>query len=61
MNKAIITFALLILAYVFLAPLAVIWSMNILFPVLNIPVNFDTWCAIVVLGTFVRSTVTVKK
>ena len=61
MESKIIGFILLVLAYIVLAPLAVIWSMNMLFPVLNIPANFDTWCAIIVLGTFVRSTVTVKK
>ena len=61
MTSKIIGFVVLVLAYIILVPFAVIWSMNILFPVLNIPANFDTWCAIVVLGTFVRSTVTVKK
>jgi Zn-dependent membrane protease YugP len=40
----------LIVATVALIPLATIWSMNTLFPVLAIPYTFDTWCAAVVLG-----------
>jgi len=33
-----------------LAPVATIWSLNTLFPVLNIPISFDTWCAALILG-----------
>lgn len=40
----------LIIATVILIPLASIWSLNTLFPVLAIPYTFDTWCAAVVLG-----------
>lgn len=31
-------------------PIASIWSLNTLFPVLAIPLNFETWLAAVVLG-----------
>lgn len=31
-------------------PLAVIWALNILFPVLAIPYTFKTWLAILVLS-----------
>ena len=43
----IIGFVLLLIA---LVPIATIWSLNTLFPVLNIPVSFDTWCAALILG-----------
>jgi len=33
-----------------LAPVATIWSLNTLFPVLNIPISFNTWCAALILG-----------
>ena len=61
MNQAILGIIALVLAYIILVPVAVLWSLNTLFPVLNIPINFDTWCAVVVVGTFIRGTVTVKK
>jgi MFS-type transporter involved in bile tolerance (Atg22 family) len=43
----IIGFVLLLIA---LVPIVTIWSLNTLFPVLNIPVSFDTWCAALILG-----------
>ena len=61
MNQAILGIITLVLAYIILVPIAVLWSLNTLFPVLNIPINFDTWCAVVVVGTFIRGTVTAKK
>jgi hypothetical protein len=61
MKETIIGIIALVAAYVILVPIAVLWSLNTLFPVLNIPINFDTWCAVVVVGTFIRGTVTVKK
>lgn len=39
-----------VLALVVLMPIATIWSLNTLFPVLAIPLTFDTWCATIVLG-----------
>jgi hypothetical protein len=39
-----------IVLLVILGPVATIWSLNTLFPVLNIPIGFDTWCAALVLG-----------
>ena len=61
MNTAIVGFIALVILYVVVAPVAVIWSMNTLFPVLNIATNFDTWCSIVVLGAFIRGTTTISK
>ena len=34
------------------APLITIWALDTMFPVLNIPVNFQTWLATLVLGSF---------
>ena len=41
---------LLIVALIIIMPCAVIWSLNTLFPVLAIPLTFDTWCAAIVLS-----------
>lgn len=35
---------------IFIGPVATIWSLNTLFPALNIPLNFDTWIAALILG-----------
>ena len=47
----IIIFAI---AMIVLFPCAVILSLSTLFPVLAIPLTFDTWCAVVVMGMFFR-------
>ena len=47
---------LLVCAIVVLMPCAVIWSLNTLFPVLAIPLTFDTWCATIVLSGAVSGT-----
>jgi len=44
----------LAIALVVLFPFAAIWAVNTLFPALAIPSNFDTWCAVIVLGMFFR-------
>jgi membrane-anchored protein YejM (alkaline phosphatase superfamily) len=58
MGKILIV--LLAIALVVLFPLAAIWSVNMLFPVLAIPVSFDTWVAVVVLGMFFRGDAALK-
>jgi hypothetical protein len=45
-----------ILVLVVLAPLATIWSLNTLFPILNIPMGFDTWLAALILAGVVGGT-----
>ena len=50
----------LIVLTVLLAPLATIWALNTLFPVLNIPFTFDTWCAAVILGGLLSNTVRIR-
>ena len=44
---------LLILAIllILLAPLAVIWAINTLFPGVAIPYTFETWAASVIIGS----------
>lgn len=50
------------LAFLLLAigPLAILWALNTLFPVLAIPYNFSSWLAVVVLN-LARSSVSFKK
>jgi hypothetical protein len=43
----IIGFVVLLLI---LAPVATIWSLNTLFPVLDIAISFETWAAALILG-----------
>jgi hypothetical protein len=59
--NAIIWAVLLAVAVIILGPIATIWSLNTLFPVLNIPITFDTWCAAVILGGLFKSTINYKK
>ena len=39
-----------IVVLLILAPVATIWSLNTLFPMLNIPISFETWSASLILG-----------
>jgi hypothetical protein len=38
---------------IIIGPMATIWSLNALFPMLNIQLGFDTWCAALILGAVV--------
>lgn len=42
-------------------PLLLIWSLNTLFPVLQIPYTFLTWLGALILGSAVSPSVRVKK
>jgi hypothetical protein len=42
--KIIFGVALILVAVIF-GPIVGIWSLNTLFPVLNIPYSVETWCA----------------
>lgn len=46
--------ALAAIVFIFISPLFVLWSLNTLFPALAIPYTFDTWCAIILIGVFLR-------
>lgn len=52
---------LLIIAVVVLFPLAGVWALNTLFPVLAIPYSLETWAAVIILGSLIKANVTVKK
>ena len=60
MLKLVLAIAL-ILVLLAIGPWLVIWSLNTLFPVLAIEFTFWTWCAVVVMGTFFRANVNVKR
>lgn len=55
---AVLAFA--VLAMIF-GPLATIWAVNTLFPLLAIPYNFYSWLAVVVINLTLRSSVSFKK
>jgi len=58
-NK-ILFWAVILIALVILGPIAVIWSLNTLFPALAIPLSTDTWCAVMVLSGVFKTTITRK-
>ena len=45
--SVLLFFAVLLIVF---GPLAIIWSLNTLFPVLAIPIGFYQWLAVVVLN-----------
>jgi hypothetical protein len=57
----IIVGILLIVILLAIGPWLVIWSLNTMFPALTIQFTFWTWCAVVILGTFLRANVTIKR
>jgi len=58
--KVVLAIALVVVL-VAIGPWLVIWSLNTLFPVLAIEFTFWTWFAVVVMGTFFRANVSVKR
>lgn len=59
MTNAIVVI-LFALAVIILGPLATIWSLNTLFPIVNIPFDFDHWAAALILGGLFKTTVSKK-
>jgi hypothetical protein len=53
MNKMNLLLVLMIVLII-LGPIATIWSLNTLFPVLAIPYTFETWVAAVVIAGIIR-------
>lgn len=49
-GTGIVLVLLLAVAVIILGPIATIWSLNTLFPVLAIPYTFETWVAALVLA-----------
>lgn len=61
MLKIIAVIALVIFLLI-IGPFLIIWSWNTLFGAsLLIPYTLETWAAVVLLGTFLRANVTVKR
>lgn len=60
MIKIVLAIAL-ILVLLAIGPWLVIWSLNTLFPLLAIEFTFWTWAAVVIIGTFFRANVTIKR
>jgi hypothetical protein len=58
--KIIVALAVIILI-IAVGPLLTIWAANTLFPTVAIPYTIETWFSVVVLGTFFRAKVNVKK
>ena len=44
----------LLVAVIVVGPLLSIWALNTLFPVLAIPYTFDTWLAMLLIGSVFR-------
>ena len=55
LNMALIV--LFFLALIALGPIATIWALNTLFPVLTIPYTLETWAATVILGGLITAKV----
>jgi hypothetical protein len=53
-NTKLILILVLVVALVIFGPIITIWSLNVLFPSLAIPITFETWCAVVILGAAIR-------
>ena len=51
---------LLVIVLIIIGPFLTIWSLNTLFPVVNIPYSLDTWSAVILLGLFVRGESVIK-
>jgi hypothetical protein len=51
----------LILFLLAIGPWIVIWALNTLFPALAIEFGLATWAAVIVIGTFFRANVSVKR
>jgi hypothetical protein len=54
----LLAFAVLLIVF---GPLAIIWSLNTLFPVLAIPLGFYQWAAVVLLNLTVFSKAIISK
>jgi hypothetical protein len=57
----IVLVAVLVSLALIIGPFVTIWSLNVLFPVLAIPFNFETWLSVILLSAVIRSNITFKK
>ena len=49
-----VVLVILLLVIILLGPIATIWALNALFPVLAIPYTLETWFATVIIGGIIR-------
>ena len=59
-RNILLVFALAVLAVIG-APIATIWGLNTLFPVLNIPYTLETWVAAFIIPAALKANVTINK
>lgn len=57
----VVVVAVVVLGLMAIGPLALIWSLNTLFPVLAIPYTIWTWLAAMILGIVLAPNVKVTK
>jgi len=60
MTKVILALAFIIFL-VAIGPIITIWALNTLFPTLAIPLTWETWLAVVIIGGVIKSRVSVSK
>lgn len=51
----------LIVFVILIGPIAIIWGLNTLFPVLAIPYTVETWLAVIVVQAALKTKVSVNK
>jgi hypothetical protein len=51
----------IVIALIVFGPFATMWALNTIFPALEIPYNFDTWCAVIILKGFAITTISHNK
>lgn len=56
-----ITIIFVVVLLIFVMPIAFIWALNTLFPVLAIPLTVETWLAAFIVQAAIRSTTKVGK
>jgi hypothetical protein len=59
MTKVLIIIAIALMVVIG-APIALIWALNTLFPILNIPFTLETWLAAFIIPAAFRSEVSFK-
>jgi hypothetical protein len=59
MKYALVFF--LIIAILILGPFLTIWSLNVLFPALNIGYGLNEWAAVILLASALRANISVNK
>ena len=58
MKTQLFVLVMAILVVVIAGPLAMIWSVNTLFPVVNIPYTFETWAAAAIIPSLFKVSIT---